>query len=206
MKVPVAGHRLRKRNDARPRGDQGYEVGIPRQALTRLERYRQASDPPSEDWPVFPTFHRPTRARTARDGLRSDGFSNEAIEEIFSGRSAEGILREYDHSPPAITTDGARRRMKRLSANADVPGLKTEAGEYLELHGGRRGAGDTLVREVGREAAQRLLRHESPETTRNRTRTSPRARSPTMPSTGQTVDTPGEKCGTTAAKSSRKRL
>ena len=45
------------------------------------------------------------------------------------------------------------------------PDLDTEAGEYLELHGGRRGAGDTLVREVGWEAAQRLLRHKSPETT-----------------------------------------
>jgi integrase len=36
-----------------------------------------------------------------------------------------------------------------------------------ELHGGRRGAGDTLVREVGWEQAQRLLRHKSPETTMN---------------------------------------
>ena len=41
----------------------------------------------------------------------------------------------------------------------------TESGEYLELHGGRRGAGDTLVREIDWETAQRLLRHKSPETT-----------------------------------------
>ena len=39
--------------------------------------------------------------------------------------------------------------MKRLSAEADIPDLDTESGEYLELHGGRCGAGDTFVREVG---------------------------------------------------------
>lgn len=57
--------------------------------------------------------------------------------------------------------------MRTLSQNADVPGIDTESREYLELHGGRRGAGDTLVREVGWEQAQRLLRHKSPETTMN---------------------------------------
>ena len=57
--------------------------------------------------------------------------------------------------------------MQTLSANADVPEIDSANGEYLELHGGRRGAGDTLVREVGWEQAQRLLRHQSPETTMN---------------------------------------
>ncbi|HET7324219.1 MAG TPA: hypothetical protein VFJ06_07800 [Halococcus sp.] len=57
--------------------------------------------------------------------------------------------------------------MRTLSANADVPGIDSANGEYLELHGGRRGAGDTLVREVGWEQAQRILRHQSPETTMN---------------------------------------
>lgn len=40
--------------------------------------------------------------------------------------------------------------MQRLSKSADVLDLDTENGEYLELHGGRRGAGGTLVREKGR--------------------------------------------------------
>ncbi len=53
------------------------------------------------------------------------------------------------------------------SENADVSGIDSENGEYLELHGGRRGASDTLVREVGWEQTQRLLRHQSPETTMN---------------------------------------
>ena len=39
--------------------------------------------------------------------------------------------------------------MKRLLAEAEIPDLDTESGEYLELHGGRYGAGITLVREVG---------------------------------------------------------
>jgi hypothetical protein len=52
-----------------------------------------------------------------------------------------------------MTTDGARRLMRTLSDQADVPDIDSENGEYLELHGGRRGAGDTLVREVGWEHA-----------------------------------------------------
>lgn len=148
------------------KGDQEYrEVGIPRQALTTLERYQQVLNPPSEDWPVFPTFHPPTQIQTARNGLLEDGFSDEEIDEILDELSTKEILREYNYPPPAITTDGARRLMKRLSANAKIPDLDTESGEYLELHGGRRGAGDTLVREIGWETAQRLLRHKSPETT-----------------------------------------
>jgi integrase len=80
---------------------------------------------------------------------------------MFSENTASSLLL------PAITTDGARRLMRTLSENADVPGIDSESGEYLELHDGRRGAGDTLVREVGWEQAQRLLRHQSPETTMN---------------------------------------
>ena len=57
--------------------------------------------------------------------------------------------------------------MRAISESADVPGIDPDNREYLELHGGRRGAGDTLVRETGWEQAQRLLRHKSPETTMN---------------------------------------
>lgn len=148
------------------KGDQEYmQASLPRQAVSALRRYREVLNPPTDEWPVFPTLHAPTLARTARDGLREQGLDDEEIEDMLEEETAEEVLYEYEISPPAITTDGARRLMKRLSAAADVPGLNTEADEYLELHGGRRGAGDTLVREVGWEAAQRLLRHKSPETT-----------------------------------------
>ena len=150
------------------KGDQAYEtVGLPRQALSALERYRSTMKPPNEDWPVFPSLHAPTLSAVAREGLLKKDRSPEEIDTTLDKQSALDILREHGFVPPAITTDGARRLMRTLSKNADVPGIDTDNGEYLELHGGRRGAGDTLVREVGWEQAQRLLRHKSPETTMN---------------------------------------
>ena len=151
------------------KGDQAYEtVGLPRQALSALERYHAVLEPPNEQWPVFPTLHAPTLSTVAREGLRGrEGFSEAEIDAALDTQASLGVLREHGFVPPAITTDGARRLMRTLSANADVPGIDSENGEYLELHGGRRGAGDTLVREVGWEQAQRLLRHQSPETTMN---------------------------------------
>ena len=151
------------------KGDQAYEtVGLPRQALSALERYRSVLEPPNEQWPVFPTLHAPTLSTVAREGLRGrEGFSEAEIDTTLDTQASLGVLREHGFVPPAITTDGARRLMRTLSANADVPGIDSANGEYLELHGGRRGAGDTLVREVGWEQAQRLLRHQSPETTMN---------------------------------------
>jgi integrase len=150
------------------KGDQAYEtVGLPRQALSVLERYRSTLEPPNENWPVFPTLHTPTLSTVAREGLHEDGLRSGKIDAILDEQAALGVLREHGFVPPAITTDGARRLMRTLSANVDVPDIDPESGEYLELHGGRRGAGDTLVREVGWEQAQRLLRHKSPETTMN---------------------------------------
>jgi hypothetical protein len=69
--------------------------------------------------------------------------------------------------PVVLIEEFVERAFALRLENADVPGMDSESGEYLELHGGRRGAGDTLVREVGWEQAQRLLRHQSPETTMN---------------------------------------
>jgi integrase len=148
------------------KGDQAYEtVGLPRQALSALERYRSTLEPPNEHWPIFPTLHTPTLSTVAREGLREDGLRSGKIDAILDEQAALSVLREHGFVPPAITTDGARRLMRTLSENADVPEIDTDNGEYLELHGGRRGAGDTLIREVGWEQAQRLLRHKSPETT-----------------------------------------
>jgi integrase len=151
------------------KGDQAYEtVGLPRQALSALERYHSVIEPPTGDWPVFLTLHAPTLSNVAHEGFREqDDLSKEEIEAALDTQSTLEILRGNSFVPSAITTDGARRLMRTLSENTDVPGIDTENGEYLELHGGRRGAGDTLVREAGWEQAQRLLRHKSPETTMN---------------------------------------
>lgn len=55
-----------------------------------------------------------------------------------------------------MMTDGARRLMRSLSDQTDVPDIDFENSGDLELHGGRRGAGDTFAREIGWEHAQRL--------------------------------------------------
>lgn len=148
------------------KGDQEFvQASLPPQAVTALDRYRMGLDPPTEEWPLFPTKHRPTVFRMAREALADEGLSQEEIEDLLEEKGVDDVLREYETPPPAITTDGARNLMKRLSAKADIPGIDPSEGEYLEPHGGRRGAGDTLVREVGWEAAQNLLRHNSPEVT-----------------------------------------
>ena len=149
------------------KGSQQYvDASLPPQAVTALDRYRQAVAPPADEWPVFPTEHRPTLARTAREALReATDLDDDGIDGRLDETSATAVLRDLEHPPPALTTDGLRSILMRLSAAADIPDIDTKAGEYLEPHGGRHGAGDTLVREVGWEAAQDLLRHKSPETT-----------------------------------------
>ncbi|MFC4553574.1 MULTISPECIES: tyrosine-type recombinase/integrase [Halorussus] len=148
------------------KGSQQYQdTGLPRQCLSALRRWREIYQPPSDAWPVFPTLHAPTISSTATAGLQDQGYSEDEIESIRAEQTALEVCYDYGIPLPALTTAGARTVMKRLSAAADVPGLDTENGEYLELHGGRRGAGDTLVREKGWEQAQRHLLHADPKTT-----------------------------------------
>ena len=120
------------------KGDQAHEtVGLPRQALSTLERYHAVLDPPNEQWPVFPTLHAPTLSTVAREGLHDqDDLSETEIDATLGTQSAFEVLREDGFVPPAITTDGARHLMRTLSENAEVPGIDLENGEYLELHGG----------------------------------------------------------------------
>lgn len=60
-----------------------------------------------------------------------------------------------------------RSTTRTLSESADVPGIDPENDEYLEFHGGRRGAGDTLVCEIGWEQAQRLRHYRNSEISMN---------------------------------------
>ena len=148
------------------KGTQGYrDTGVPKQAVSVLSRWQAVFDPPSDDWPVFPSFHAPSMSRVAEDALEDQGYGEVEIAAIRSDATALEVCYEYEIAPPALSTAGARDLMKRLSAAAGVPDLDTENGEYLELHGGRRGAGDTLVREKGWEQAQKHLLHADPKTT-----------------------------------------
>ncbi|UTF55891.1 hypothetical protein [Natronosalvus rutilus] len=60
-------------------------------------------------------------------------------------------------------TSGVRTLLKRFSDTTEIPDL--EDGDYLTLHGTRRGVGETLFRERGAATAQRMLRHADPKTT-----------------------------------------
>ena len=125
-----------------------------------LKRYRTVLDPASEDWPVFPTRHHGSLAKTAREGLEAQGWNTVDIEAALEARTSMEVLREHGIAPPALSKNGARSLMKRLCDAADVD----IDGEYLKPHGGRRGLGSDLYARDA-ELAQELLRHESIETT-----------------------------------------
>ena len=132
---------------------------LPTQALAAVERYRRVLDP-QPDWPVFPTFHYPKLYATIREGLVDrHGWTETAVEEHVDGISGHTAvfetLREYGLTPPSITTDGARRTMRRLCEDAGLA-LDDRHG-YLAPHGGRRGVGEVMVRQRGFTAAARLL-------------------------------------------------
>jgi integrase len=138
------------------------------QAIPAVERYRTISDPPTDEWPVFPTRHASSLYESARSHLReAEGKDEESIEAILEEGSIDEILREYRITPPTITTTGARSVMKRLCEAADIEVCTPPEGPgYLQLHGARRGIGDTFYR-MDRGMAQDLLRHQSLETTKD---------------------------------------
>ncbi|NUB93989.1 phage integrase SAM-like domain-containing protein [Haloterrigena sp. SYSU A121-1] len=133
---------------------------FPEQVTDPLERWHEAYDPPSDDWPVFPSMHVPTLSRRIADALGGDERDRRTAD-----RHHWTVALEAGVEPTSITTEGVRSLMKRLSAVAEVPGLDLEAGEYLTLHGARRGVGEFLYRNVSHEQAQRTLRHADPQTT-----------------------------------------
>ncbi|MDL5363231.1 tyrosine-type recombinase/integrase [Halalkalicoccus sp. NIPERK01] len=150
------------------KNQQRQSAWLLKQAIPAVERYRTISDPPTDDWPVFPTRHAPSLYQCARTHLREvEGEDEESIEAILEESSIEEMLREYQIVPPAITTTGARSVMKRLceAAELEIP-TPPEGPGYLQLHGARRGIGDTFYR-MDRGTAQDLMRHQSLETTKD---------------------------------------
>ncbi|QRV17701.1 phage integrase SAM-like domain-containing protein (plasmid) [Haloterrigena salifodinae] len=133
---------------------------LTKQAVNPMRRYKRLLDPASDEWPVFPTFHLPSLYETLRTGLRDEySWSTDEIETVVDELTGQtdvfDALRERDLSPPSINTDGARRIMRRLCEEAD---LELEGKhDYLAPHGGRRGAGEVMVRQRGFTAAARLL-------------------------------------------------
>ena len=118
-------------------------------------------DPPTDEWPVFPSGHAPSRYRAVREQLANEGVPDDDIEAILDGNDIDTVLREHNVVPPALSTNGARNLMKRLCADADVD----VDGDYLKPHGARRGLGHELYANGHAELAQSALRHASIETT-----------------------------------------
>ncbi|RQG97177.1 tyrosine-type recombinase/integrase [Natrarchaeobius chitinivorans] len=94
-------------------------------ARTPLRRYRVVLDPPTNDWPLFPTRHAPSIARHVRERLGERGHDDDEIDTLLDGRTATELARDRAIAPPAITTEGARSVLKRLCADAgiDVDGV-----------------------------------------------------------------------------------
>ncbi|ELZ96575.1 tyrosine-type recombinase/integrase [Haloferax sulfurifontis] len=135
-------------------------VPILRPARPALKRWYRIADPPSDEWPVFPTGHAPSKYAAVRDELVPD-LGEDAVDDLLAERDVDELLVEHDLTPPAITTEGARRLIERLCESAGV----AIDGNALKPHGARRGLGDTLFRN-DRGVAQDVLRHRSLSTTR----------------------------------------
>ncbi len=129
--------------------------GLPNPVIHPLQMYQKVLDAPSESWPVFPSFHRPTLSQRVTDTLDRRGYTTTEIEEMRTDRSLIEVCVEYDIEPPSITTDAGRHVLKCLCEEAGIELDDDE--EYLMPHGARRGAGEVLVRTSGHAAAARAL-------------------------------------------------
>ncbi len=131
-----------------------YErVGLPSDARSALQRYRRVVDPPTEEWPVFPTDHAPSKYAAYRERVGEEPDADVSIDEA---------LRTAGVAPPSITKAGGRSVMKRLTKEA---GIELEDDDYLKPHGARRALGAELYEKGHSELAQSALRHKSIETT-----------------------------------------
>ena len=134
--------------------------------VTTLNRWKALLDPPVRDWPVFPSFHLASLRKAARTQLQQRNADSNTIDTITSLGTTDllGTFREHELIPPALTTEGGRYALKKLSSEADVD-CSNDSKDYLTLHGARRGVGEAYYDKAGFADAQRVLRHEDPSTT-----------------------------------------
>jgi integrase len=125
------------------------DVSVLEQAREAIRQLKRVQNPPTEEWPVFPTGHAPSKYAAVRDA-RDDA------DVLLGDADVDEVLHEFDIAPPAITTHGARRVLERIAEEAGVD----VDGEAPKLHGARRGLGDTLFRK-DRGLASDILRHSS---------------------------------------------
>lgn len=170
------GELLRDPNDPRRRGVRWDEIdladgsmdvyrkkqqwdaaSLPDPVISPLRSYCQLVDPPTEQWPVFPTFDQRTLATLVREELAERGLQPDAISERREDYARDLLLAlEMDVRPPSLTTGGARSILERLTTASDVE-IDHPKHDYLAPHGGRRGMGEVLVRAFGYTVAARYL-------------------------------------------------
>ncbi len=141
------------------------EVPLPKAARDVLERHRKYVDPPTDEWPVFPTGQFQSKHSVLEAELGEDRLLKTLEERGDTSKTAvlDDLLRKHEIAPPSISKEGARRVMKRLTDEANI---ELEDGhEYLKPHGARRGLGAELYALGESEKAQQVLRHKSIETT-----------------------------------------
>ncbi|ELZ04940.1 tyrosine-type recombinase/integrase [Natrialba asiatica] len=132
-----------------------YEaVGLTDRAHNALSRLQRVHEPPTDDWPVFPTGHTASKYQAVEDATE---------ERPEPGSDINLILREQAIAPPSITKEAGRQILKMLTSEA---GIELEGDqEYLKPHGARRALGAELYEQGHSELAQAALRHKSIETT-----------------------------------------
>ncbi|WP_254274468.1 tyrosine-type recombinase/integrase [Haloarcula marina] len=170
------GELLRDPNDPRRRGVRWEEISLedgsmdvyrkkqqwdaaslPDPVITPLRSYRKLVDPPSDRWPVFPTFDQRMLATLVQDELADRGRQTEEIDERRDEFARDLLLAlAEDIQPPSVTTDGARSILQRLSDDGEID-IDHPKHDYLAPHGGRRGMGEVLVRAFGYTVAARYL-------------------------------------------------
>lgn len=170
------GELLRDPNDPRRRGVRWNEISfedgsmdvyrkkqqwdaasLPDPVIAPLRSYRKLMDPPTDRWPVFPTFDQRTLATLVKEELADRGERPEEIEDHRASYARDLLLAlDEDVRPPSITTDGARSILQRLSDDAVID-IDHPKHDYLAPHGGRRGMGEVLVRAFGYTVAARYL-------------------------------------------------
>jgi len=132
-------------------------ASLPDPVRSPLRSYRKLIDPPTERWPVFPTFDQRTLAKSVSEELADRGERTDAVDNRRETYARDLLLAlDEDVRPPSVTTDGARSILQRLSDAAEVD-IDHPKHDYLAPHGGRRGMGEVLVRAFGYTVAARYL-------------------------------------------------
>lgn len=132
-------------------------ASLPEPVINPLKFYKRRLGPPSERWPVFPTFHFETISNQIQEELENRGLNDDEIVARREEFEYDLFLAlAEDIRLPSISTDGARRSLKRITEESDVE-VEHPKHEYLAPHGGRRGMGEVLVRAFGYTVAARYL-------------------------------------------------